>query len=411
MRTNHVVCLVALATLAACSENGLNRDDPVVGSPVDGLGPNLDVWADDQTDERPNIGEGGTGSLITGGTPDLWSDDQTDETPNIGEGGSGSIITGGTPNLLDDDPPDDPPDDEQTPRDEGERIDRVVQPAEFLVDVIWVVDNSQSMENDQNSLIAAFPTFIDAFLAMQGIDYRIGVVSTDMDDPTHQGRLEDSDDGLRWLDAETPDPYVVFDQMARLGTLGSWDETGRATTYNALTTHLDGHNAGFLRDDAALAIIIISDENDSGDMYGVNRDPYIDFLKTVKEDPAMVSFSTIVGPTPDGCATADAGPEYEAVRAEIGGLFHSICDADWSQILDELAANAASLRREFFLDEIPIADSIRVRVIEPDGTEIDLGTGDFTYDAVRNSVRLTTYTPGPNAEIFLFYSIDWGAAP
>ena len=62
------------------------------------------------------------------------------------------------------------------------------QPDVQAVDVLWVVDNSGSMSSVVETLGDKFESFLESFSAL-GIDYQIGVTSTDMDDPTHQGRL------------------------------------------------------------------------------------------------------------------------------------------------------------------------------------------------------------------------------
>lgn len=299
------------------------------------------------------------------------------------------------------------------PRDEGEETDAIVVPQEFAVDVLWIIDNSGSMGDNQKALSAESPTFIDYFEATVGLDYHIGVVSTDMVDPAHTGKLQEAQ-GVRWIDADTADPYGVFAQMALMGTNGSGDEAGRAATQWALDVELNAWNKGFVRDEAPLAVIVISDEPDSSDLYGVGIQPFIDFMRQFKPDPALVTMSTVVGPVPydtTGCAAPPTG--YPDVQTALGGLFWSICDPNWDTVLGSLATLALGTRVEFFLTEIPVVDSIEVQIVEADGTETwltELGV-DFTYDGVRNSVTLLTYAPGPMATVYLHYEVDWGALP
>lgn len=329
-------------------------------------------------------------------------------TTGTGGGGTGTSTTDQTP-PTGTDPVPEPPGDPLTPRDENEVVERSVQPTEFYVDVLFVVDNSGSMEDNQDALATAFPTFIDYFEAAEGILYQIGVVSTDVEDPGHSGKLREAG-GLRWLDNGTPNKAALFGQMAMMGTDGSGEEAGRAAVHHAITTELTRHNAGFFRPDASLATIVISDENDDSSVWGVPLPGFIDEYRAFKPDPAMVSFSTIIGPVPNGCATADPGFEYPDVRAAVGGAEHSICDADWDRVLEDLASVALSGRREFFLSEIPEVETLEVQVIEADGSVVMLALGtDFTYDPVRNSVTLLSYTPGPLAEVYVRYTADFGA--
>jgi len=310
----------------------------------------------------------------------------------------------------DDDDDDDTDTDTTTERTEDENVDETIQAAISLVDVLWVVDNSCSMGDDQASLTTHFPTFIDYFENVEGIDYHIGVVSTDMVAPSHQGQLREAA-GLKWLDNNSPDQENTFVAMAGMGTGGSGDEAGRAAAHYATQNHANGFNAGFFRASASLAVIIISDEDDSSDQFGVDIPSFVTAFQGFKPDPALVSFSTIVGPTPGGCATADAGTQYETVRTQVGGVFHSICAADWDDVLEDLAASALNNRREFFLAEVPEVDTIRVHVIEENGSDVWFDVNvDFTYDPVRNSITFISYIPGPLAEVYVHYTPDFGAA-
>ena len=142
------------------------------------------------------------------------------------------------------------------------RVERVQQSVPEQVDVLWVIDNSGSMADEQAALIGAFPSFIRYF-ADSGLDWHIGVVTTDADAPGEGGKLQGAA-GLRYLEPDAPDPIQTFAAMARVGTDGSSDEQGRRVAWLALTTPLvDGYNHGFYREDASLHVIVISDEPDA----------------------------------------------------------------------------------------------------------------------------------------------------
>ena len=62
--------------------------------------------------------------------------------------------------------------------------DVIQQPERNKVDVLWVIDNSGSMEQEQQALILSFESFIQYFIDSD-LDWHIGVTSTDMSpDPT-----------------------------------------------------------------------------------------------------------------------------------------------------------------------------------------------------------------------------------
>ena len=110
------------------------------------------------------------------------------------------------------------------------------------VDVLWIIDNSGSMADEQSAASATFPTFMDA-LVSSNLDYHIGVVSTDMADNDQSGKLTERA-GVRWIDPTTPDPEAVFSAMALLGTNGSPDEQGVLAAYAAMELQ-PVYNAGF----------------------------------------------------------------------------------------------------------------------------------------------------------------------
>lgn len=304
------------------------------------------------------------------------------------------------------------------------RHDRIVQVTTPQVDVLWVIDDSCSMSEEQQKLAVNFPSFIEFFID-SGLNWHIGVISTDTDAPTQKGRLQGAA-SYRFLDPNTPNPVALFGQMATLGTGGAIDERGRRATQMALTDpQLSGYNAGFYREDASLNIVVISDENDSS-ANSPTRNEFINFLKTLKEDPELVTFSSIVGPT-GGCPTADAGVEYLAVTNAVGGIHESICAEDWVPVLEELGLQAAGLRREYFLSELPVPGTVEVWVIDGDftyeGVDESLLTGDnfddvctsvcfsYKYEADRNSILMEEFVPSPLAEINIRYELLSGFQP
>ena len=286
------------------------------------------------------------------------------------------------------------------------------QPAVGSVDVLWVVDNSGSMSDVIQHLGDRFQSFLTAFDST-GIDYRIGVTSTDMDGGAN-GRLVGPQP---WIDDTDPDPVSLFTQATDLGSSGSATEKGLDAAYAALTPPLtNGDNAGFLREDAVLAVVVISDEDDSSTI-GVND--FSTWMDGLKADPDRTSFSAVVGDWnggvfDTGCSstgtfppvTAAPGERYIEVQRNTGGTFQSICDDDFDEVLSYLGYGASGLAFDFPLEQRP--SSIAGIQVQVDGTTIPRHpVRGWFYDSTSNTVRFSRQAvPGPESTIVITYPVD-----
>jgi hypothetical protein len=155
------------------------------------------------------------------------------------------------------------------------------------VDILFMIDNSFSMEQEQANLARNFPAFIDVLRNVQGgmPDVHLGVITSDLGaGPTNdacpiggkggtfQGwnRPCGLDPNSRFIavsDGEHTRNYQgdlarVFGCMAQVGVQGCGYEHQLASTARALSVAETPDNAGFLRDDAYLQIVLITDEDD-----------------------------------------------------------------------------------------------------------------------------------------------------
>jgi len=291
------------------------------------------------------------------------------------------------------------------PGEQAPQTDRISQLASASTDVLFVIDNSSSMGPHQETLNAQLPAFLTA---MQGgeVDFHVGVISTDMSDSAHSGRLqEDPWSHLLFVDPGVSEPIPVLQRMAELGVSGSPNEQGRAAIYTALATLADADNAGFARDDASISIVVISDEDDYSGESLIALPDFIAWLSNYKPNLEMVNFNSIVGPTGGCWGTVEAGEQYIAVTDAVGGVPSSICDSDWDDAILELGQQSAGLETEFFLSAIPVELGVVVWV-EEGGTRTDFVADlDYIYDRTRNSIAFTYYVPPAGAEVFIQYEL------
>ncbi|MEQ1505892.1 MAG: hypothetical protein ABMB14_26895 [Myxococcota bacterium] len=282
------------------------------------------------------------------------------------------------------------------------QVDRIAQTTIPSVDVLFVVDNSCSMSEEQLALSTNFPTMLDWFIG-SGLDYHVGVVSTDMNNPLEAGRLR-TIAGRRWIQDDTASPEGVFGQMVEMGTSGHWEEKGRAAAYTALELLSGTDNLGFVRDGAGMHITVVSDENDASGDSPISRNEWIDYLQDFRWSRRLVSFSSIVGPV-TGCPyIGSPGTEYTSVTDAVGGVTWPICSDDWTEVLDQLGFLAVGLSREFYLSRLPVASTIAVSVDDA-GVVVPFDDGEWTYDASRNSVTFDSFVPEPLAVVQIEYQV------
>jgi hypothetical protein len=263
-----------------------------------------------------------------------------------------------------------------------------------LVDFVFVVDNSGSMTEEQGWLSASADAFV-AELDDNSIDYRIGVLTTDQ--ASFVG------------DAVTPltiDRAATLANQVTLGTGGSGTERGLQMLYAC--AQVDGDcsaSAGFLRDEAVFAGIIVSDEPDQS--AGL-PEFYVEYFWSLKSDASLVRIDAIAGlvPGPSACATgASPGYGYDQAVELSGGSFYDVCDASWDANLEAIARSAAADFGRLSLSEDPLADTLEVAV---DGTVMAAGwsyTG-HESDGGTNAVEFEPGSkPAAGSKVELRYTI------
>jgi hypothetical protein len=274
-------------------------------------------------------------------------------------------------------------------------------------DVLFVVDNSYSMMEEQANLGANLQSFL-SFAQGQGVDFQIGVTTTDVrQSPEGQHGALVGIDPI--IDPTTPNREGVFSANVNVGIEGAPDEQGLEAAYLALSpANLAGPNAGFLRPGALLAVVIVSDEEDQ------SVDPnnpanyralnfYQSFFQSLKPNGAFI-FSAIVGTSNPSCTspngTAYYGPRYIQLAQATGGVVSSICDPNWGQSLANIGVRSFGLKKSFELSSQPVPATISVML---DGSPA--ASGSWTYDAVNNVVNFAVEPPSYTT-ISISYSVQ-----
>jgi len=321
--------------------------------------------------------------------------------------------------------------------------DEFVQNAASKVDILWVVDNSNSMSQEQAGLGASFSAFIGELMG-SGVDYHIGVISTDVADG---GVLHTGVGSPPVIDNSITDPdaaKAAFLKNVTVGVNGSAQERGFEAAALALGKGIDQWNPGdpepvevpnpgFLRrgyctadktceattdvcnndsdcEAAALFLIFVSDEDDKS--FGPER-YYWRLFESYQGygNEAQVKISAIVGPAGEdgGCFNASRGSAAPGDRyvelvilsggtsdtsGSAQGIFTSICE-DFNESLTSLSINATGLSSQFVLDGRPnMSASMACDALPPQPMCVRVNGAAVPYAQDRNG---WAYLSGNNA--------------
>lgn len=157
------------------------------------------------------------------------------------------------------------------------------------VDILWVMDTSDSMHCDQGNIQTNIDKFAQKFLSKQGqlLDFHIGVTTVwdretykDADRDCKLGELSPvggpeaggckANAGVkRYVDRETPNLSSVLGKTLKVGTL-AYDESKPETSgpnmeelFSPVEAALTGASGDFRRQDAHLAVIFVTDTDDA----------------------------------------------------------------------------------------------------------------------------------------------------
>lgn len=151
-------------------------------------------------------------------------------------------------------------------------------------DILFVIDNSGSMREEQAGVAAELPAFVSALQQGAGVenDFQVGVITTSVYQysilppptytdlrtfPDQAGKLRPAtlpDGGTARLLAGTdPNLVPVFATLVQQGTTGSGQETPfEAVRLATSPPVVNAENAGLLRKGARLVVVAVSDEDD-----------------------------------------------------------------------------------------------------------------------------------------------------
>jgi hypothetical protein len=274
------------------------------------------------------------------------------------------------------------------------------------IDVLWVIDNSGSMDDLQQNIAANMNNFMSEFL-IQNYDFQMAVTTTDAWKAEYgfgpdlakfrDGTDQTSRTGVFVVTPATVDPVNTFITNIMQGINGSGDERAFSSFKAALESPL---NAGFVRRGGYFSVIMVSDEEDfshddatSNDSYAQPTlhtvQSYVDYLNLLTGSTARfkrynVSTVSILDQACLDQSGGRIGQRYMDLADATGGLKISVCSPTFSDDLTKLRTYLLEMLTQFFLSREPVETSIKVYV---DGRLVPKdGKNGWTFNADTNSI-------------------------
>jgi len=265
------------------------------------------------------------------------------------------------------------------------------QKADFLL----VIDNSGSMTEEQAIVVQNAELFFEKLLAA-GLDFQVGMVATD------RATLYEAN-GKKFFGANDQTDYESA--VASVGIYGSGTESGIYWGEQALIDNGTVAQAGFPRKGATLSVLFISDEPDQytsytgnymtpGTSFDFNNNLFLNnnyvAYAMVAIDPVTNSPGAANG-TGVNCNSPSTGYaggtiDYSKLVGLTGGIYGTICQEDYSAVLDKMIDQSASSGSPYILSEVPIPASISVRVNGQNIPLLDSSNSGYLFQKSSNSI-------------------------
>lgn len=259
------------------------------------------------------------------------------------------------------------------------------------LDILFVIDNSPTMMNEQPKIGKGFSNFISK---LNGLDWRIGITTTDPSEATFymdfsnvdDHNFRSNDDGTNGLETKPSDwsggrlsaltfgtdiwgrpkekyPYltpnvknaqkILSQNLQRREQWGSDSTEGIHTTYRAIERAVANNSKEnrllnkFFRRDAALAVILISDKDDVGSFIRNNPENLIAHVKRSFGEDKVFQFHSIVAHTQSCIKGEGHSYAYNYVKLSrlTGGVIGDICSDKYERMLVDIGSGLFKLTK------------------------------------------------------------------
>jgi len=299
-----------------------------------------------------------------------------------------------------------------------EKKDTFVGAPDPQVDFVWVVDNSGSMAEEQASVINNSVKF---FNILQGkhLDFRLGVIATGHTNSCATDGNAYKLWGTGWSTLiNGADTFKNNVSLVKLNGCGT--ETGIHWAKVALEK-----STVVPRTNAKLVFVLLSDEGDYFESFNSNQK--FNFTSNIFLDRkhrwySIIGLNSATG-LPGTCQSKNSSGQtltsamtsnnsdtaYFDLAKSTGGSSSSICNTDYSSILENIATQSAAASSSYVLSRKPISSSIIVKI---GGVTITQNaTNGWMYNSASNSIVFSgTAWPSSGVAIEVSYKYDSSVA-
>jgi len=264
------------------------------------------------------------------------------------------------------------------------------EPGRAPVDIVMLIDQSGSMGENQQTIENGIPDFL---AELQNVsDWQL-IQVTGKDGCGNQGIITENT-----ANAEN----ILINNAFRVSDgFGLHTEALLKHAKTALDKDAPGLcNEGFLRPGALLHLIMISDEADQSPNTWSH---WVSQYENYVVDPSLVKVSAIVDVNSTSCGNSgkgySVGPSgYIDAAQATGGEVLNICDPNWGDDLDDIAAAAVAGIRSYNLEYVTDGATIEVTI---NGTP----TTDFDYEPNGSTVTINSPAVGEKDVVEITYAI------
>ena len=232
----------------------------------------------------------------------------------------------------------------------------ISQQSNNKVDILFVMDNSRSMVEENKKIADNFSEFLNNLGAL---DYRIAVKTTDVA-LSHGSLLPigDSKNIVRYIDRTTPNALALLQQTLQVNSNGSGEEAGLTSIQGFIDRiGLAGSYEGsFYRSDAVFATVVITDSDEAMHNGYQSAEAYLSDLELKLPNKTYIHHSNIIMPGDTAClATGEGyGVTYFDLSNKTGGINLSICSPQYGNQLKDFATSIVTKISEQTLSCNPV---------------------------------------------------------